>query len=307
MTFWRASTLIVLGFVILPFQTSAEVVTQSGFSYLSSTPEIHYQVTVNKKTIVSAALVVVDIGDAAPSGHEVASAELISQINIPSTFTFSKPNEGWPEGYYKIVVKDDDRIIETVKFNVISPADAATQSEAYSGQRSIDTPAPTPLARNAAPSGVLAFGEGGQLTSDAASAYVDALVFILGQIGQARTFNPEERQMIMNNLSESYATYPTDTQQDLASARSILFEYQNSWNYIGLDEQKEFAYAVLAIAYGEQAAADALGMNSRQGSGGSSNQAGSGGSSYYSDGASYVSDGECAIFSSEYGSVSSCD
>jgi hypothetical protein len=277
-----------LALLISPLFLYASGLIQSRFSYLSSTPDIHYQVTVDNKSIVSASLVVVDVGDVAPPGYEVASAELISQRNLPSTFTFSKPDQGWPLGVYKIVVKSNDRIIETVLFNVIPVSDTAANDAPNSSQDS------------STQSGVLAQGTGGQLTANAANAYVDALEFIHAQMGQPRHFNSAERQTIVNNLAASYASFPYDTQVNLAQARQLLSEYQSSWEYIGLDEQKDFAYSVLAIAYGEREAAQALGYNSGGGSSG-------GGSSYYSDGASYVSDGNCAIFSSEYGSISSCD
>ncbi|GAA3918409.1 hypothetical protein [Litoribacillus peritrichatus] len=294
-------TNVVFSFVLLFTSTQlfAGTITQSGFSYITSTPEIHYQVTVNKKTILSATMIVVDIGGVAQAGHEVATAELISQENVPSTFTFSKPSNGWPEGYYEIVVKDNERTVESVMFNVIPESGSAAASHDSITPSTPSNPENLFVSDN---NGILAQGAGGSLTADAANAYIDALEFIHGQMGEPRSFLPQERQTIMSNLASAYPSFPVGTQQDLAAARSILFEYQNSWNYIGVEEQKEFAYQVLAIAYGEQAAAQALGYNSGSGSGSSG-----GGSSYYSDGASYVSDGNCAIFSSEYGSVSSCD
>lgn len=284
-----STTLILLLMTITSFQAWAAQVTRSGFAFLTTTPEIHYQVTVNRKTIISASLVVVDVGGVAPAGYEVVTAELISQQDNPLNFTFSKPNNGWPAGDYEIIVKDNDNVIHTASLSVFSSSNAAA------------APSSTSAARSANRSGVLAQGQGGQLTAGAANAYVDALVFVLAQLGQPRDFSAQERQTIVNNLASHYSSFPFETQQDLASAKQILSEYRQQWSYLGIDEQKEFAYSVLAIAYGEQAAAQALGINNGGGSGGGS------GSSYYSNGSSYVSDGKCAIFSSEYGSVSSCD
>lgn len=277
----NAFFVLILGSLSLPAFSGA--LTQSGFSYLSTTPEIHYQVTVNHKTIVSAELVVEDVGGIAPRGHQVASAELIAQKHVPSTFSFSKPDSGWPEGVYKIIVRDDEKIIETVMFNVIPESDAAIvsghdQSSQY-----------------------LAEGVGGRLTEENAHAYVDALEFIHSEMGQPKVFSHNDRQAIISNLASSFSSFPSDLQRDLSNARSLLTQYQSSWHSIGSEEQRAFAYSVLAIAYGEQSASQALGYG-QGGSGGSS-----GGSSYYSDGASYVSDGNCAYFSSEYGSISSCD
>ncbi|GLQ30272.1 hypothetical protein [Litoribrevibacter albus] len=299
---WVPVSLFVL--CVAPLANAGSLI-QSRFSYLTNTPEIHYQVTTNSKSIVSATLLVVDVGDVAPAGFEVASAELISQSNRASTFTFSKPDNGWPIGEYKIVVKDDGRVIDSVVFNVIPASDAVTEmGDADSGNQPAYPSGTTNYSagQQGMSGGVIAQGTGGQLTSDAANAYVDALIFVHAQMGQPRNFSAAERQTIVSNLANSYASLPFDTQTDLSQARQILNEYQSSWNYIGLQEQKDFAYSVLSIAYGERAAAQALGMNSGGGS-----SSGGGGSSYYSDGASYVSDGNCAIFSSEYGSVSSCD
>lgn len=297
MKYWKTSLITVFLFLTEVSVVSASGLVQSSFSYLTSTPEIHYQVTINKKSIVSATLEVLDVGDVAPPGFEVASAELISQRGLPSTFTFYKPDSGWPVGFYKLVVLDNDVVIDQVVFNVIPQSDTASASASE--------PAGTDNYPQASQSrgGVLAQGTGGQLTSDAANAYVDALVFVHAQMGQPRNFTASERQTIINNLANSFSVFPFDTQQDLSQARQLLNQYQASWDYIGLQEQKDFAYVVLSIAYGEREAAQALGYNSGGGSSGGSG----GGSSYYSDGASYVSDGNCAIFSSEYGSVSSCD
>jgi len=156
----RLQALFVLVLGSISLSAFAGTLTQSGFSYLSSTPEIHYQVTVNHKTIVSAELVVEDVGGIAPRGHQVASAELIAQKHIASTFSFSKPDSGWPEGVYKIIVRDDEKIIETVMFNIIPESDAAIVSG------------------NDPSSRFLAEGVGGRLTEENANAYVDAPEFI---------------------------------------------------------------------------------------------------------------------------------
>jgi hypothetical protein len=279
---------LIWGLLVLFSVSSIQAgsLTQSSFSYLTSTPEIHYLVTVNRKTIVSASLQVVDVGDVAPAGHEVANAELIAQKNIPSSFSFSKPDAGWPVGRYQIVIKDNEQVIDTVVFNVIAHSDAAIVSDQPSRDQSKH-------------SHTLAQGTGGVLTSDAADAYVDALEFIHDQMGQPRQFRGADRQAVMDNLAASFNGYPQETQRDLSNARALLKEYQASWNYLGADEQKAFAYSVLAIAYGEESASQALGYQNNTNSGG--------GSSYYSDGASFVSDGNCSYFSSEYGSVSTCD
>lgn len=278
----------------LPPLTHAGSLTQSNFSYLSSTPEIHYLVTVNRKTIVSASLQVIDVGDAAPAGHEVSNAELIAQKNVPSSFSFSKPDSGWPEGSYKLIIKDNDNVIDSAVFYVIADSDAAIVSQPQSTQ------SPSAQPQTTQSSQTLAQGAGGVLTLDAAHAYVDALEFVHTQMGQPQQFRGQDRQTVIDGLAASFPTFAYDTQNDLSNARSLLNEYQSSWHYLSADQQTAFAYSVLAVAYGESAASQALGYNTGSGGGG-------GNTSYYSDGASFVSDGDCAYFSSDAGSVSTCD
>jgi len=289
------SFISILFFTTFSLQASASIVTHSSFTFFDTAPVITYQITVNKKTIISASLIVVNVGDVAPKGYEITSTEIISKKGSPLSFDFTKPDKDWPTGDYEIVIKDNDTVIHRDSLVILASDDATSAS---SPQQS-----PKHSSNN---SGVLAQGQGGQLTETAANAYVDALTFILDQLGQQQSFTPQQRQTIINNLATHYTSFPVDTQQELAAAQQIFDEYKRSWNYLGIDEQKEFAYGVLTVAYGEQAAAQALGINESRGGNNSANSYG-GGSSYYSDGASYASDGECAIFSSEYGSISSCD
>jgi len=295
MKYWIDSFISLLFLAAFSLQASASIVTQSGFAFLTTTPVINYQITVNTKTIISASLIVIDVGNVAPKGYEITGTEIISQKDSPLSFDFSKPDKGWPAGDYEIVIKDNGTVIHRVALVIL----ALSEGNSASSSQSLSQPEPNS-------SGVLAQGQGGQLSESAANAYVDALSFILAQLGRQQNFTSQQRQTIINNLATHYTSFPVDTQQDLAAAQQIFAEYQRSWNYLSIEEQKEFAYAVLTVAYGEQAAAQALGLNDSSGGNNSGNSSG-GGSSYYSDGASYASDGKCAIFSSEYGSISSCD
>ena len=62
-------------------------------------------------------------------------------------------------------------------------------------------------------------------------------------------------------------------QVDLANARPLWTQYRSQWGTLPLQAKQEFAYYVLALAYGEQAAGQALGLNTGDagGSGGGYN------------------------------------
>jgi len=60
-------------------------------------------------------------------------------------------------------------------------------------------------------------------------------------------------------------------QVDLANARPLWTQYRSQWGTLPLQAKQEFAYYVLALAYGEQAAGQALGLDTgagQQGGGG---------------------------------------
>jgi hypothetical protein len=125
--------------------------------------------------------------------------------------------------------------------------------------------APGGLIEEAAPpsgtdSDVLALGAGGALTRDAADAYIEALEFILGEVGQPATFEAGERAQIHGAIAAGFADLPTEVQVDLANARPLWTQYRSAWATLSPQEKQEFAYYILALAYGEQVAAQALGL-----------------------------------------------
>jgi len=122
---------------------------------------------------------------------------------------------------------------------------------------------------------VIAQGPGGALTTDAVAAYFEALEFVHGQLGQPAQFDAATRQQFTQALASNFAALPPDTQQTLAQARPLWTQYAQSWAALPMPEKQEFAYFVLAIAYGEQTAAQALGVQPGGGGGSSS-----GGGSY---------------------------
>lgn len=143
------------------------------------------------------------------------------------------------------------------------------------GQPAIGTPAQpafgTPgSAPSLAPQGgqVIAQGMGGALTTDAIAAYFEALEFVHSQLGQPMQFDAAVRQQFTQTLAANFASLPPDTQQTLAQARPLWTQYAQSWAMLPMTEKQDFAYFVLAIAYGEQTAAQALGVQQGGGGGG---------------------------------------
>lgn len=115
---------------------------------------------------------------------------------------------------------------------------------------------------------VLAEGSGGAFTRDAAEAYIEALEFTLGELGQPTTFEPGQRGQIRDALAAGFPGLPAEVQNDLANARPLWTQYRSAWNTLLPQAKQEFAYYVLALAYGEQAAAEALGLSAEEGGGG---------------------------------------
>lgn len=107
----------------------------------------------------------------------------------------------------------------------------------------------------------LARGIGGVLTEDAVAAYLEALEFVLGQLGQPTRFDQATRATFMQRLAQGFPMLPADTQQALAGARALWSQYRSAWNAIGANDQRAFAYDVLALAYGDEAASRALGTS----------------------------------------------
>jgi hypothetical protein len=108
---------------------------------------------------------------------------------------------------------------------------------------------------------VLAQGVGGAFTRDAADAYIEALEFTLGELGQPTTFDAGERRQIHGAIAAGFPDLPAEVQVDLVNARPLWTQYRSAWGTLSPQAKQEFAYYTLALAYGEQAAAQALGLS----------------------------------------------
>lgn len=110
------------------------------------------------------------------------------------------------------------------------------------------------------PDAVLAEGEGGSLTRDGADAYIEALEFVLAQMGQTTEFEPAQRASIRTSLAGHYPDLPVEIQEDLANLRPIWTHYAQTWPMIAPEARRDFVFTVLALAFGAEKAADAVGM-----------------------------------------------
>jgi hypothetical protein len=62
---------------------------------------------------------------------------------------------------------------------------------------------------------------GGAFTRDAANAYIEALEFTLGEIGQPTTFDSGQRGQIHGALAAGFPDLPAEVQVDLVNARPL--------------------------------------------------------------------------------------
>ncbi|WP_299774954.1 hypothetical protein [uncultured Pseudoteredinibacter sp.] len=98
------------------------------------------------------------------------------------------------------------------------------------------------------------------LSEDALNAYLESLQFCLVQIGEMAAYTPDLEARLRQNIRQNFNYLPQETQLNLINARSIWSQYQNQWAFLDIDQKKEFGFAVLGLAFGEQAAAQALGL-----------------------------------------------
>lgn len=93
------------------------------------------------------------------------------------------------------------------------------------------------------------------LDRDAANAFYEALVFCHQEI---ETPIPVTQNQVVTYLTENFAGFPMDVQQNLTNARQILTQYRLSWHNLSLDDKLEFGDAIFSLAYGEERSAEIL-------------------------------------------------
>jgi len=115
---------------------------------------------------------------------------------------------------------------------------------------------------------VIATGQHASLTQDDAAAFIEALEFVLGQLGYAYTFTPTDRAQALQAIAQSFPTLPQADQVVLSQARSIWERVRVSWAAATPAEQQEFALGVLVLAFGEETVRQWVGTGGGGGGGG---------------------------------------
>jgi hypothetical protein len=76
------------------------------------------------------------------------------------------------------------------------------------------------------------------------------------------TFDVGQRGQIQGALAAGFPDLPAEVQVDLLNARPLWTRFRAAWGTLAPQAKQQFAYCILALAYGEQVAANALGLNS---------------------------------------------
>ena len=112
---------IVAVFVLLVLPLSAQAqssVSNAGFAFPASTPELYFQFEAESEGEFTAALYVVNVGGVVPAGYEVASITLTGRASDVLNFSYGAPEGGWPVGIYRIVVNRGAEPVHESDFHV---------------------------------------------------------------------------------------------------------------------------------------------------------------------------------------------
>jgi hypothetical protein len=99
---------------------------------------------------------------------------------------------------------------------------------------------------------VLATGSHATLTEGNALAFLDALEFVLGQLGYVGGIGDAERRQAVAAIAANYPAADPLDQLVLADARRIWDGVRSHWATASEAEQREFALGVLILAFGEE-------------------------------------------------------
>lgn len=135
---------IVAVSLLLGYSASVQAqstVSNAGFAFPTSTPELYYQFEADNGGDYTAALYVVDVGGVVAAGYEVASITLAGQASDVLNFSYGAPDGGWPVGIYRIVVSRGAEPVHETDFHMfeqvvikLPPAAPATDSSQTQSQ-----------------------------------------------------------------------------------------------------------------------------------------------------------------------------
>ena len=136
----------------------------------------------------------------------------------------------------------------------------------------VDGP-PTPFGTAAPDTTIVARGSAAELSRDDALAFLEALEFVLDQLGYAYRFSEAERSEALTTFARTFPTMDAVDQVVLAQARTIWERVRANWHRSDERERREFALGVLILAFGDETVASWVGP---QGSGGQGQALGQG-------------------------------
>ncbi|HLU83122.1 MAG TPA: hypothetical protein VKZ43_06940 [Trueperaceae bacterium] len=99
---------------------------------------------------------------------------------------------------------------------------------------------------------VVATGAHATLTQDDATAFVEALEFVLAQIGYTYQFTQADRARLVTGLAENFPAADPMDQLVLADASIIWERVKSNWPVASEADRREFALGVLILAFGEE-------------------------------------------------------
>jgi len=115
---------------------------------------------------------------------------------------------------------------------------------------------------------VLARGAYGVLTRDNAVAFIEALEFVLAQLGRPDALAGHPREQLIAQVAQTFPRGSAEDQYAIANARELWSETQSRWDLMPQEEKLAFARDVLVLAWGEQAVAGSAGQGGAGGGSG---------------------------------------
>lgn len=213
-------------------------------------------------------------GRVASPGGEFVLSVFASREGLVGSF------ESGGESYTFDAVLEGDTMIFQTAGNVYRLARVGRSGpvDPFAAPASPGSQAPPP--RGGAPSAaasspVIARGAHGDLRQDDALAFIEALEFVLGQVGYPYQFSEAERTELLTSIAQAYPYGSQMDQAAMAQARQIWRNVQANWSRSSVAEQREFALGVLVLAFGEATVRQWVGPG---GGGGGGQALGGGGS-----------------------------
>jgi len=113
----------------------------------------------------------------------------------------------------------------------------------------------------------IAHGSAADLSLDDAVAFIEALEFVLAQLGYAYRFTEAERAEALQTFALTFPTMAAEDQIVLAQARLIWDRVRANWPHADDRDRREFALGVLVLAFGEETVAQWVGPQGSAGRG----------------------------------------